>query len=209
MRVCRIVLVLLFVGVTAYGQLPVEILVGHQRTSADAMWFRYFKNAQGNNSRFLFFNRSRASSDYSNKTAFGVTLAASYNFPSGLGLVAVGQFLGDGFYPKAGVQYFRRKNQFMFFTWLVSETQADPSMDWFVLTRFEPSLTEKVRLFSQLELLSTSDLHGYYQLVQRLRLGVGFPTGWQFGAGLDLQSAGSDRLATTHNLGVFIRKEFQ
>ncbi len=208
MRICGIALALFFLSRMAHGQLPVELLVGHQRTSADAMWFRYFKNAQGDNTRFLFFNRSRASVDYSNKTTFGVTLAASYNLPSGIGLVAVGQLLGDGFYPKAGIQYFRRKNQLMFFTWLVSETWADPSIDWFVLTRFEPSLFEKLTLFSQLELLSTSDLHGYYQLIQRLRVGVGLPSAWQVGAGLDLQSAGSDRLTTTHNLGFFVRKDF-
>lgn len=200
---------LFFISRMADAQLPVEFLGGHLRTSADAMWFRSFKNAQGESTRFLFFNRSRASVDYSNRTTFGVTLAASYNLPSGFGLVAVGQFLGDGFYPKAGVQYFMRKNQFMFFSWIVSEVWADPALDWFVLSRYEPSLNEKLRLFSQLELLSTADLHGYYQLVQRLRFGVGFPSAWQMGVGLDVQSAGSDRLTSIYNLGVFVRKEFQ
>jgi hypothetical protein len=204
----RLCLLMMLLAHPALAQLPVEAFAGHERTTADVLWFRYFKNTSEENSRFLFFNRSRASVDYHNKTAFGLTSAVSYNFTSGIGIVAVAQFLNTGFYPKAGIQFFTRKKTFTLFTWLVTETRSDPSLDFFILSRYEPALTEKLTLFSQAELVNTTDRHGYYQFIQRIRLGVGFRQAWQTGFGADLQQAGKKTFATAQNLGVFIRKEF-
>lgn len=101
-------LIFLVTGLTAAGQLPVEVLVGHERTTADMLWFRPFRDSAGNATRFLFFGRNRASVDYNNQTRFGTTLAVSYNLSSGVGLVLTGQFFNDGFFPKAGIQYYQK-----------------------------------------------------------------------------------------------------
>jgi hypothetical protein len=201
-------LLILSAALHCEAQLPVEAFVGHERTTADVLWFRYFTHASGENTRFLFFNRSRASVDYSNQTAFGLTNAVSYNFKSGIGLVAVAQFLGTGFLPKAGFQYVVRKKKFTLFTWVVSETWSNPAVDWFVLTRFQPPLTEKINLFTQLELLNTAYPEDYYQFIQRIRLGVGNTLGWQIGMGADFQQAGSETFTRFNNMGIFLRKEF-
>jgi hypothetical protein len=125
-----------------------------------------------------------------------------------LGIVAVAQFFGNGFFPKAGIQYYTRKNNWTLFTWLVSETWDDPTIDWFVLSRFEPILNDRLRIFSQVELLTVSDNHGQYQLTQRLRLGLGFKPNWQAGFGGDFQQQYAEVHFNSHNLGVFLRKEF-
>lgn len=191
------------------AQLPVEMLVGNDRTTADVLWFRPFPDTAGNPTRFLFFNRSRAAVDYSNRTFFGTTLAVSYNFPSGLGLVVTGQFFAQGFFPKAGLQYFKRKADLMVFTWVTAELLQKSKVDWFLLSRWEPQLSRRHRLFSQLELLTTADPEGTLALVQRIRLGLGFPRlRWQAGLGLDLGQTGRTTFSTTSNVGLFIRKDF-
>ena len=68
----------------AMAQIPVEIFAGHKKTTADIMFFKFFKNKDAQNTDWLFFNRNRASIDYdmSSKTnlpQFGFTEAISYN----------------------------------------------------------------------------------------------------------------------------------
>lgn len=198
---------LLMVG-NSHGQLPVEILAGNDRTTADMLWFRPFTDSAGKASRFLFFNRSRASVNYNNQTAFGTTLAVSYNQRSGIGFVFAGQFLNQGFYPKAGVQFFTRSPHAMLFTWVTAELLQESRVDWFLLSRWEPPLSHTLNLFAQLELLSVLDPHGTWSFTQRARLGLGFPLRWQAGAGLDLGQVGKETFTTSSNVGLFIRKEF-
>ena len=109
----------------------------------------------------MFFNRNRASLDYamtstSNLPQFGFTEAVSYNHPKlrGLAPVMVGQVFGSGFFPKAGIQLAYIKKEITLFSWLVSETRRDPTLDFFFLGRYTPRLTEKANLFCQMELLN-------------------------------------------------------
>ncbi|MFM7855752.1 MAG: hypothetical protein ACKO96_28470, partial [Flammeovirgaceae bacterium] len=119
--------------VSSFSQIVVEGFVGDQKTTADILFFKYFKNKEGNNSTFLFFNRNRASMDYRQTSnaylpQFGFTEAVSYNHPAlkGFAPVAVVQIFNTGTFPKIGVQYFHQKKHFMFFTWAVIETMQKP-----------------------------------------------------------------------------------
>lgn len=142
---------------------------------------------------------------------FGFTDAISYNHEKlkGFAPVAVVQLLNKGVYPKAGIQYYKRKNQFSFFSWLVCETLKNPYFDWFILSRFEPKITEKLNLFLQLELFSAlptvSDAN--YSFVQRARIGLKIKT-LQFGIGGDFSEIGKKNYLVTKNIGVFLRHEF-
>jgi hypothetical protein len=134
----------------------------------------------------------------------------SYNFKSGLGVVAVGQFLGSGFVPKAGVQYFKRleKQHLTLFTWLVQEVKEQPNTDWFLLLRHESALGRSWSLFAQTELFSVTNWAADFSLVQRLRLGLS-RHGWQAGAGADFsQNNFSSAWLKTRNVGAFVRHEF-
>jgi hypothetical protein len=215
MRKSLVIILLSFWG-TAKAQIPVEIFGGHEKTTVDIMFFKFFKNKQGENSKWLFFNRNRASIDYRMTSTtylpqFGFTEAISYNHPKlkGFAPVIVGQIFSRGVYPKAGIQYAHIKSEITIFTWLVCETLGKPDLDYFLLFRYTPKLSEKIDLFSQVEsvnafpTVSTDN----YSFTQRLRLGLSIKS-YQFGAGADFNQTGNSTFDKTYNVGGFIRHEF-
>lgn len=213
----RIFFAALFImALPASAQLPVEVFGGHQKATLDVMFFRYFKNKAGQNSKLLFFNRNRASIDYRQTSTaylpqFGFTEAVSWNHPKLKGFAPVGvvQLLNRGTYAKAGVQYAHLSKNFLVFSWAVCELKTQPAVDWFLLTRYEPKLTEKLNLFTQLELVNSlpTAQNGAYSFIQRGRLGLKRQT-WQFGAGADFTALGNQTFTTTRNIGAFLRHEF-
>jgi hypothetical protein len=201
---------------TTFSQIPVEIFGGHQKTTVDIMFFKYFKNKQGENSRLLFFNRNRASIDYRmTKTTFlpqlGFTEAISYNHEKlkGFAPVLVGQVLSSGVYPKAGIQYAHIRKNMTVFTWLVCETLEKPDLDYFLLFRYTPKLSEKINLFTQMESVNVFPTVSTdkYSFTQRLRLGLSIKS-YQFGAGADFNQTGNSTFTKIYNVGSFIRHEF-
>ena len=211
-----LILILLAIFTNVKAQIPFEVFGGHEKATVDIMFFKFFKNKQGENSHWLFFNRNRASVDYrtTSKTflpQFGFTEAVSYNHPKlkGFAPVLVGQVLSWGVYPKAGIQYAHISKNMTVFTWLVCETLEKPDLDYFLLLRYTPKLSKKLNLFTQLEsvnafpTVSTDN----YSFTQRLRLGLSIKS-YQFGAGADFNQTGNSTFAKTYNVGGFIRHEF-
>lgn len=200
----------------AMAQIPVEVFAGDKKATVDILFFRFIKNKEGHNSNILFFNRNRAGIDYkmtktTNLPQFGFTEALSYNHEKlkGFALVAVVSILNKGVFPKAGVQYAKTKKSYSLFTWLVSETIKDPNIDFFLLARYSPKLTDKLSLFSQLELVNAfpTAVQNNFSFTQRFRLGL--KTGnFQFGAGIDLSELGRKDYTNTINAGGFLRYEF-
>lgn len=180
------------------------------------MYFKYARKRSGENSRFLFFNRNRASVDYRMTSSeylplFGITGAISYNAPSlkGLAPVAVSQIMNRAVLVKAGIQYAHQKKRLTVFSWLVAETMSDPTVDFFFLGRYTPRLTEKTDLFLQAETINafaTSSAKNN-TFVQRIRIGLKLSY-WQFGVGIDLSQTGKKDLTANSNAGLFLRHEF-
>lgn len=200
----------------AFSQIPVEVFGGHEKTTVDVMFFKFFKNRKGENSRWLFFNRNRASVDYRMTTTtylpqFGFTEAVSYNHPKlkGFAPVAVGQVLSWNVLPKAGIQYAYIRKEFTVFTWLVTETLNKPDLDYFLLVRYTPPLGKVLHLYTQLESSNSFPMYanGNFGFVQRIRLGLGIHH-WQLGAGGDFTQTGRTDFTYTFNAGGFLRHEF-
>lgn len=198
------------------SQIPVEIFGGNEKTTVDIMFFKFFKNKQEENSRWLFFNRNRASVDYrlttkTNLPQFGFTEAISYNHPKlrGFSPVLVGQVLSWGVYPKAGIQYAHISKNMTVFTWLVCEMLSNPDLDFFLLFRYTPKISGKLNLYTQFETGNTFPTNSIDNLsfTQRLRLGLSIK-GYQFGAGSDFNQTGNSTFTKIYNLGGFIRHEF-
>ncbi len=191
----------------AQQTIPFELFAGHKRTGADVLWFK--NPTQHKNAPWLFFHRSRASVDYSNQTAFGITNAISYNFKNGIGIVAATQFQQTGFVAKGGVQLFRSFKNGSVFSWIVvgNNTAHRFSGDWFVLARYTPKLNNQIRWFIQTEFFNTLDNQQHKSYTQRLRLGIKLKD-WQTGLGGDYTQSGIHHLTATQNTGIFIRKEF-
>jgi hypothetical protein len=205
-----------FIYTSAFAQIPVEIFGGHERTTLDIMFFKFFKNKEGQNTKWLFFNRNRATLDYRmTKTTFlpqyGFTEALSFNAPKlkGFAPVLVVQLLNRGVFPKLGIQYAHQTKNLTIFTWAVVETLKEPNIDYFLLTRYTPKISEKLNLFTQLELFNglPSVEKNTFSFVQRLRIGLKIKE-WQFGVGADFTESGRGDLVNTQNIGGFIRHEF-
>ena len=207
--------ILLFRSI-AFAQIPVEVFAGHKKATVDIMFFKFIKNKEGLNSKFLFFNRNRASIDYAmtkttNLPQFGFTEALSYNHEKlkGFAPVLVVSILNRGVFPKAGVQFAKVKKEYTIFSWVVVETLSEPNIDFFFLGRYTPKLTEKINLFSQVELVKAFPTveQNIFSFTQRFRLGLKVKE-FQFGAGLDLSQLGRKDFTTNENLGGFLRYEF-
>lgn len=199
-----------------YSQIPVEVFAGHKKATLDIMFFKLFKNKDGQISKFLFFNRNRASIDYkmtetTNLPQFGFTEAISYNHSNlkGFAPVVVASILNRGVFPKAGIQFAKIKKDYTIFSWIVLETLKEQNIDFFFLVRYTPKLTEKLNLFSQIELVNAfpTDEQNTFSFTQRFRLGLKVKE-FQFGAGLDLSQNGRSNYITTENFGGFLRYEF-
>jgi hypothetical protein len=217
MKIIIIALSLFFASIAATikAQTPIEIAGGHQKTSLDVMFFKFFKKNNGSQSRFLFFNRNRVTIDYRQNSSqylpvFGSTNAVSFNHKNLLGLapVIVAQVLNRGIYSKAGLQYYYRKKEFTVFSWAVVELLKNPHVDLFALARFEPKITKNLHLYNQIELLSAvpTEVSGNFNFIQRLRVGLKSRS-WQFGIAADFNQAGNESFIKTSNIGGFLRHE--
>lgn len=200
----------------AFAQIPVEVFAGDKKTTVDIMFFKFIKNKDGQNSKFLFFNRNRASIDYNmtettNLPQFGFTEAFSFNHEKmkGIAPVVVVSILNRGVYPKSGLQFAKIKKYYTIFSWLVSETLKEPNIDFFFLARYTPKLSDKLYLFSQIEFVNTFPTveQNNFSFTQRFRLGLKVKE-FQFGAGLDLSQLGRNDFSNTKNFGGFLRYDF-
>ncbi|MBL7728525.1 MAG: hypothetical protein JNM68_12600 [Dinghuibacter sp.] len=200
----------------AVAQLPVELFAGHKRASIDIMFFRFFKNRHAQQTPWLFFNRNRATVDYTitpttNLPQFGFTEAISFNHKKlkGIAPVAVAAVLNRGIYPKAGIQFTRSGKNTTLFTWLVCDVLQHPNIDWFFLGRYTPGISKKLHLFAQAELVNAFPTYdkNNYNFIQRIRLGLKIKE-YQLGLGADFTATGRGHFNTTQNMGVFLRHEF-
>lgn len=199
---------LILTGVRVQAQ-SVETFAGDKRAGADLMWFKSFSDTKEARTPFLFFSRNRASVDYKGSpSAFASTNAVSYNFKNGLGLVAAAVFLNAGFVPKAGIQLYKQKRDFMFFGWLVADLKKNGNADLFGLFRYQPKINETWRGFLQLELFPTYHPgSGSWNLTERTRIGGKYHR-WAGGLMVDLNQAGKGQLNSTSNIGGFLRYDF-
>lgn len=215
MRILTTLLLVVMLGYNTRAQIPFEVMAGNEKASLDMMFFRYFKNKDGN-SPWLFFNRNRVVADYrmtktSNLPSFGFTGAISYNHPKlkGLAPVAVAQVFSNRTMGKAGVQFARMSENYLLFTWWVVELDQSPDIDWFVLARYTPLISGELRFFSQFEVLATlnTENRNIFTSSQRIRLGVK-KSSIALGLAGDLQSKTQSKYPTASNAGVFVRYEF-
>lgn len=207
----------LFVRMQGFAQtVPLEIFAGDNKATLDLLLIRNLKRAVETKSHFLFFSRSRVSVDYkensqSNLPQFALTEALSYNVKSwkGFAPVTVVQIFNRGTFLKAGVQYLHQRSQFTLFSWAISDISNQPAIDIFVLTQFTPAISDKVHLYSQLELLNSwpTQLEANTSYTQRIRIGIK-RSQVQFGLAMDLTEVGKEKFSSTLNTGLFLRYEF-
>jgi hypothetical protein len=209
-------MVLLFAGAIK-AQIPVEVFAGNQKTTFDAMYFKFFLKESGKPSPFLFFSRTRAALDYqmtsnTNLPSIGMTEAISYNHArwKGFAPVAVAQVFSKSAFAKVGLQYARMRKNITIFSWAVLELEDQPAYDIFLLCRYTPLIVGHSQLFSQLESVNSfpTKANLNYSLTQRLRLGLQ-RNHFQFGLGAEFNQSPSTETLKSAQFGCFLRYEFQ
>jgi hypothetical protein len=197
-------------------KLPLELFVGHEKATVDLTYFRYVKNRDDKNTRWLFFNRDRISVAYEKTNGqyqprFAATFAMSYNPHTwkGIAPVAVVSASNQGVYPKLGMQYYTVRKDFVFFIWSIVETMEEPDMEIFMLTRFTPPMNKNLKLYFQLESGNRFGLHEEraYSFFQRTRAGL-CSGRLQGGLAADFEQLGYHAFNRSKNLGLFLRYEF-
>lgn len=214
----RIWVVIFFVicHLSAEAQIPAEIFVGEKRATIDVMFFKYFKNAKEENTRWLFFHRNRASVDVKadlskQNVLFGFTEAFSYNDPGlkGVAPVAVLSVLNAGVTPKAGVQYVSLHSSFTLFTWAVASIQSQTVLDYFLLMRYTPAIGTHTKAFLQFESINALATEKSAPHAFTLRSRIGLKHGhFQWGVGIDQSWTGRNDYLVSTNPGIFVRYEF-
>ncbi len=207
-RVLGVLFLLSYWSFEANGQ-NTEYYAGNRRSGVDLLWFRNFRTLSGGATPCLFFSRNRASADNSTgTTAWGSTQAVSYNFQNGLGFVAVAAFDAGGFTPKLGMQWYKRGQNWMIFSWLVADLNKRKSVDFFGMLRYEPVFTTHWKGFFQIELFPVFPTNGSNpNLTERFRIGAKY-TSWGFGLMSDWSQSGSPLQGNPVNSGLFMRYDF-
>lgn len=180
-----------------------EFMPGTERIFIDAQWLKTFDTER----KWSLFSRSRATVDYDENTNLFTGAYLNYTTKSGLGGTVVGRISSLEAGGDAGVHFFKAKASFMVYALASVEISSEFAYSWFSIVRYTPTLNEKWKLYSSLELFSNFNTDGHVASVQRMRAGLD-RNGYQFGLALNLSGLREDYSTTDSNPGIFIRKQF-
>lgn len=180
-----------------------EVMPGTEQLFADVQWLETLDS----NRKWSVFSRVRATDDYNENTNLFMGTYLNYTTTSGIGGSIVGRIATSGSGGDIGVHYFKASKDFMVFALASLDLASELGYSWFSIARFHPELSEKLELYTSLELFSNFNETGHAVSVQRIRIGLESRQ-YQFGLALNLAGFGQDYSSTDSNPGVFIRKEF-
>lgn len=180
-----------------------EVMPGTDRLFADVQWLETLDS----NRKWSVFSRTRATDDYNENTNLFMGAYLNYTTSSGIGGTILGRISTGGSGGDMGVHYFKASKTFMIFALVSLGLASELGYSWFSIARYRPELSEKIRLYTSLELFSNFNEAGHAVSIQRIRVGLE-KDAYQFGLALNLAGFGQNYGNTDHNPGVFIRKEF-
>ena len=194
-------LLLLFNSYHASSQ-SFEMIIGNKRVFTDLQWSKNFDES----ARFSLFSRARASVDYDNNTNLFLGEYISYTLKNGFGFTVVGKIKTTGGEVDTGI-HFKKKGKNCFFLGLASiGIRKGLDYSWFSIFRYNPKLTNQLKLATSIELFTLFREHTHLGSVQRIRLGI-LIKDYQIGVASNISEIGSSLKVTT-NLGVYLKKNF-
>lgn len=200
----KIYLILAFIVLgyrPCFGQ-SLEIMAGHERIFADAQWLKFMDTKK----HWSVFSRTRATLDYDNQSNLFSGAYLNYTFDTGLGGSLVGKIGNNGGGADAGIHIFKAKSNWMLFGLASIGLKNQLEYSWFSIFRFTPSMNERWKFYSSLELFNLFGKESHLLSVQRLRLGFDYQQ-FQFGIAANFTEFGKDWTSQS-NIGGFIRKSF-
>jgi len=180
-----------------------EAMVGQEHIFMDIQWLKPLSK----DNKWTLFTRARATADYEERTNHLTGAYLNYTTKSGFGGTLIGSMRTSGAGGEAGIHYFKLTENFMFYGLPTIHFRKDLAYSWFSIMRYRPSLNEKLRLYTSLELFSYFEEDAHVASVQRIRLGLEAKK-YQFGVAANLSGFGSSYAIGDENVGVFVRREF-
>lgn len=195
------VIFLMLISMPCLSQ-SLEIMAGHERIFVDAQWLKFIDTTYN----WSLFSRTRSTVDYDNQTDLFSGAYLNYTLSNGVGGSLVGKIGNSGAGADVGVHIFKAKSNWMLFGLASVGLKNDLEYSWFSILRFSPTINEKWRLYTSLELFSLFGSVTHLISVQRLRLGLDDQR-IQWGVAANFTEFGKDWTSDS-NIGVFIRKSF-
>lgn len=213
------VFVMMLLAQKSFGQIPVEVLVGHKQTQFVSYWQKDLDNAK----KFNFFSYTSFAIDHKNDAYnnFSIDNQLSYSIKNWIGISVGGGYAGMNFVPSVGLNlsYSNAKGDFFIESYPTLQFDKLKSFSLFGIAGYSPKFNEKWGLFSQLifsanlqidktPMNPTRDVLGLFaahqQSTQLIRVGLDYKEKYQFGFGTDFMQSPQGG-GNFENLGVFFR----
>jgi hypothetical protein len=136
-----------------------------------------------------------------NQVYFTERLSRSITLKAGLFYTNAG-----GYKPSVSVQYLLKKNNWLIILAPRADLVKNGALEMFLAAEFKPAISEKLRIYSRFQAMSSITLKQHNRSYQLIRLGIETKE-FQFGAGLTLDEYGKHK-TMRYNTGCFIRKNF-
>ncbi|MGE3801270.1 MAG: hypothetical protein AB7H80_09635 [Candidatus Kapaibacterium sp.] len=180
-----------------------EFMPGTEQIFIDVQWLNTFDEEK----KWSLFSRTRATTDYDEKTDLFTGAYLNYTTASGIGGTVLGRIGSRGAGGDAGIHFFKAKKSILIYALASLDIDLDFAYSWFSIIRYTPEFNDTWRLYSSLELFSNFNADGHVASVQRIRAGID-RSGYQFGLALNLSEIGNNYDAVGTNPGLFVRKQF-
>ena len=178
-----------------------ELMLGTERLFFDIQWFEKFDEA----GKWTLFSRTRGSLDYQNNTDIFSGAYFEYTAKSGIGPTLLGRIASGGAGSELGIHFIKQIKNWFIYSLVSQEIRDELDISWFSIIRFTPSVTEKWKFYSSLELFTNFGADGHMVSVYRVRTGVA-KGNYFFGLGMNTAILNTN--PNLVNFGVFIKKHF-
>lgn len=182
-----------------------EVMAGHERIFIDAQYLKYFDD----NYKWSLFSRARATTTYGENPSTDLFSAGylNYTIKNGFGVSAVGRISTFGSGIDLGPHVLKRIKSWTLFILPTININNELLYSWFSILKFEPTLSEKFKLYTSYEQFSAFNSNGHSISVQRIRIGIN-KSNFILGVAANLRESGTDLSNFNSNIGAFIKKEF-
>jgi hypothetical protein len=202
--ICPVIsLVFLNLNVIKAQPVPVELMMGNKYGTVNLVYAKNFSQT----SKLGFFHMNTVQFDYKDKLKNGFIIQDLLFVEAVKNLRVAGGVVynNGGFNPTVGLQYVYGGKKVFFLCAPRINIEKEESYDIMTTIQYKPEISERVKLYTRLQLLNVFDKGGNIKSYQWIRLGLEV-RGIQFGLAADVDEYGPNPSATS-NFGIFIRKE--
>ncbi len=201
------VILLAIIPTIGFGQtIPVEVMIGGK----EYRYQHFFAKPITGNSRLGFFHTSSMYFFYDEGKNIEMMSQSYVTYQVGSYVkAAVGTFYASvpGFKTSGALQLAHSRKDLLLLVVPRIDLWKNPSYEIMSLLEYRPSISDRVHLYTRLQVLSNYGLTQHNRSYQNLRIGLGGKN-TQFGIALNLDQYGSE-VVLNRSWGVFLRHELK